>query len=67
MPNFDNAHVKQELERLEREFDEVVSDGYDAHVNELPDFYSKPYKLLTARQRGYIFGRTLKAWETKAS
>lgn len=62
---FDNAHVREEIARLKREFDEGVSDGYDANPNVLPDFYSKPVKMLTARERGYFLGRTLKEWEAK--
>lgn len=65
MMPFDNAHVREEIARLKREFDEGVSDGYDANANAMPDFYSKPYKMLTARERGYIFGRMLKEWEAE--
>ena len=60
-----NAHVLTELKRLTAEREAGELEGYNADVNKLPEFFYQPYVRLTARQRGYIFGRELRLLEMK--
>ena len=61
-----NAHVQGETDRLDTEYNAGVEAGYEANPNQLPEFYySKPIYLLTARERGYFFGREIKLQEMK--
>lgn len=59
----ENASVLAIREKLAREYEAGVDEGYSASVTVLPDFFYKPYVNLGPRQRGYIFGRGLKHWE----
>lgn len=58
--NWDNENTRQEEERIAATYDEGLVEGYEANVNVLPEFYFKPYYMLTARQRAYIFGREVR-------
>jgi hypothetical protein len=60
-----NAHVLTELKRLAAEREAGELEGYSADVNQLPEFFAQPYIRLTARQRGFIFGRELRLQEMK--
>lgn len=54
----ENAHVQAETERLRNEEEEGMAEGYDAPPNTLPGWwFSVPVGNLTARQRGYLFGK----------
>lgn len=59
----ENATVTAERARLANEFEAGQQDGYAANPNPQPEWYSKPYMHMTARQRGWIFGQLLQEWE----
>ncbi|MCC6454175.1 MAG: hypothetical protein IT328_04480 [Caldilineaceae bacterium] len=59
-----NAHVATELAHLAAEWEAGMVEGYDANANRMPAFcFDRPYANLTARQRGYVFGRELRIQE----
>lgn len=60
----ENATVTAERARLANEFEAGQQEGFDAPADMLPVWYfDKPVVRLTARQRGYVFGKLLKEWE----
>lgn len=61
-----NAHVQIELERLAGERLTGEREGYEADPNILPAFFNKQVVNLTARERGYWFGRELRLMETQS-
>ena len=62
----ENASVRAERERLAQQFDDGVDEGYEANPNELPEWWFKlPPGRMTARQRGFFFGRELKRQEAE--
>lgn len=64
MANWDNQHTKTEQEATATAYDEGMVAGYDADPNHLPDWwFSKAPGYLTARQRGYWFGRETRMLE----
>lgn len=50
-----NAHVAQEMARLQAEWDEGCVEGYESKT--LPDWYytTPPYRM-TRRQRAFVWG-----------
>lgn len=58
-----NAHVNGELKRLAAERAAGELEGYEADPNVLPAFFGKQVINLTARERGYWFGRELRIME----
>jgi hypothetical protein len=65
--------IETEAQRVERawlqnEADEGMVEGYESNLNELPAFYYEQtlYKL-TARQRGFFFGRELRIHDLEAT
>jgi hypothetical protein len=59
----ENASVRAIRDKLAREYEQGVDEGYSAPPAMLPDFFYKPYVSLGPRERGWIFGRCLKHWE----
>lgn len=57
------AHVQSQLSDLTRDWWRGYDEGYYAPPGPLPSFYSKAYSLFTAYERGYVFGREMKAHE----
>lgn len=57
------AHVRLERARLMQDWWTGLDEGYHADANLLPAFWSKPLNRLTARERGYFFGRELRIHE----
>lgn len=56
-----NDNVTKELQHLEEEWQAGIDEGYSQNPNTLPEwFFRKPVSMLTARERGYVFGRELK-------
>lgn len=62
-----SENVANELKHLEEEWQAGIDEGYSQNPNLLPDFYSKPYMQLTARQRGIVFGRELRIHDKEQS
>lgn len=66
MSHFDNQSTRQEQERQHLAFDHATLDGVDdglcSRGYPLPACWYKPVYLLTARERGLIFGFWLQAW-----
>lgn len=66
MAKWDNLHTRQEQARLHAAFDqgtlEGVEDGMVSNAYPLPACWYKPVYLLTARERGFVFGYWLQKW-----
>lgn len=66
MANWDNQNTKEEQERQHAAFDHHVlvgvDDGLCSRGYPLPGCWYKPVYMLTARERGLIFGYWLQAW-----
>lgn len=61
----ENTHVRAETERLQAEFNAGMDEGYDKALLPLPGWYfEKTLTMLTARERGYFFGRELRLQES---
>jgi hypothetical protein len=57
---------RKEREWIENEFDEGILEGYESNLNAPPLwFHNLPVSMLTARQRGYWFGRETRIQEGK--
>jgi hypothetical protein len=55
---------RKEQEWIENEYDEGCLEGYEADPNKLPSWwYDTVPARLTARQRGYWYGREIKVQE----
>jgi hypothetical protein len=65
--------IETEAQRVERawlqnEADEGMVEGYESDLNVLPEWYFvQPLYKLTARQRGYWFGRELRVKDLEAT
>lgn len=62
-----SENVQKELKHLEEEWQAGIDEGYSQNPNVLPEWFSKPYIRLTAKERGYIFGRELRIHDKEQS
>jgi hypothetical protein len=63
----ENASVRAIREGLEDEWIKGVDEGLDASLTAPVAFISKPYHMMTPRQRGFIVGRNLREHEATVS
>jgi hypothetical protein len=62
----ENAHVQTARAQTLSEYEQGFWEGYEVNLNLLPAWYfEKPLYRLTARQRGYWFGREIRLSEIK--
>lgn len=62
MSNWDNHSTREEQERIQATFEDGVIDGYDWAGYPLPEFCTKPVKMLLPYERGFLMMRWWKEW-----